>query len=180
MDHDAALHLLIPNDLCFHWLPLTYSTVAAVEDFVILAKILRFELNNQITPSLPCFWSNMLMGLNCLWHGLSHCVRFPFTESGLGIQTLEYFLSANTEWTARRPWRTIGWIWHKAQWIRIMECSFNLSHTDNVGTEIISFSYWSSYFVMWESDGSPLEPFPGGEPVSEGAIFGLFRGIINV
>ena len=38
------------------------------------------------------------------------------------------FFCANTEQTARGPWRTIRWIWQKVDGIRITDCTF-LTHT---------------------------------------------------
>ena len=55
-------------------------------------RLLIFQLSSQCTTttllSLPCSWSNVSIGCNCLLLGLSHFVCFPFTEPGLLLYEL--------------------------------------------------------------------------------------------
>ena len=70
--------------------------------FCNFGKRLRvFELNSQ-HPSLPCSWIevmelNVWIKWNSLWFCPCHYVSFPFTESGLCMNTRGFVSSAYTE-----------------------------------------------------------------------------------
>ena len=46
-------------------------------------------------------------------------------------------LSTNTEWTARRPWRTIHWIWQKVYGIRVMDSTFKVHMSGGQTSQLV-------------------------------------------
>ena len=92
-------------------------------------KLLKFELNwaqpIKPHPSLPCSWSNVFIGRNCLGLGLSHCVCFPFKEPELCMSTSLFWVHTLNGQLEARPLGAICWNWQNVYWIRIVDYSFN-------------------------------------------------------
>ena len=83
----------------------------------------------KLHPCLPCVWSTVLIGWDCLRLSPSHYVCFPFTEPGLCINT-QVFLNASTEQTGVGGlWGAICWILQKMCGIRIANCTFKAQFT---------------------------------------------------